>query len=898
MRNLACFLFSWIALFSFQVGHAQSPLDLVPLSQVTHTAQTSGDWTNPSTWGGTVPTTGARVHIPSSITITVDALIAERIKTLRIDGKLDFSTTVNTELKVETIVGGTGGELEIGTLSNPIDPTVQAKITFIDEGALDLTLDFEQYGKGMILMGKTTAYGAEKTSWRSLQNAPLAGENTITLSQPATNWEVGDEIVITGTVYNNPESDEKRSISAINGTVITLDQPLVLDHQTPSSQLEVHVANLSRNIILSSENSTISRRGHVMFMHNLDADLNYVRFYQLGRTNKQIQLDDWHFPTLVADDFYAGNRTNIRGRYSCHFHRGGVNPATTTAAIVKGCVVEDDPGWAYVNHSSHVDFIENVSYNVVGGAFQTESGDEIGSFQRNIAIRTVNPDYPILDPQTEPVDIREETQDFAFQGDAYWLHGGGVSLVDNIASGSSGHGFIFWTEGQREVGTIFDLQNMFKVTNIPNGNLLPNLDYIQSWWIPLKEFKRNIAYSSTKGLAAYYVHATLFEDITELTDAYLETVHSNFEDLTLWNIRKYGIELQNCERFTFKNLKMYNEGDPDVIAVLNTITVARESNWVNCNIEGFGVGMVPAMQGNVNICGGTFSNRWDFQIVPPQRDSRAPGWDRDLRIEGVSFQNSPYFSSNELIRFKMEGQNALEGNLSFVEEDFQNMFFMIPDRIMVNVDGIENKRLFYDEQDGSYVPITNSNLFFATGSFVNDVLNKTNQELYNDFQISFAGSLLPSDAVNHTHVSGGKVSSQDPLMSFPICHYLDEPLLPANSYDGFDFYDCWGTSSAKTGNASSPNSNACSSLIPVQEIEAEDKLIRLYPNPTNHYFRVEGLTQFSIQLYSVSGQLLYSQDNLQEGDEVSIDWLPWGVYFAKINDEVNRQHVLKIVKGY
>ena len=40
----------------------------------------------------------------------------------------------------------------------------------------------------------------------------------------------------------------------------------------------------------------------------------------------------------------------------------------------------------------NVDFIENVSYNVVGGAFQTESGDEIGSFVRNIALRTVNPD--------------------------------------------------------------------------------------------------------------------------------------------------------------------------------------------------------------------------------------------------------------------------------------------------------------------------------------------------------------------------------------------------------------------------------------------------------------------------------------------------------------------------
>ena len=34
----------------------------------------------------------------------------------------------------------------------------------------------------------------------------------------------------------------------------------------------------------------------------------------------------------------------------------------------------------------------------------------------NIAIRTVNPDYPILNWRTSPVDIRENTQDFAFSG--------------------------------------------------------------------------------------------------------------------------------------------------------------------------------------------------------------------------------------------------------------------------------------------------------------------------------------------------------------------------------------------------------------------------------------------------------------------------------------------------
>ena len=895
LKILLCLSLVYVSSFLL----AQSPFDIVQLSDVSHTALASGDWTSSSTWGGSIPSSGARVHIPAGIEVRVDGLISQRIKTLRLDGKLYFRADVNTQLRVESIIGSTNSELEIGTAANPIQENVSASIVFIDEGPLNTNLDYGQFGKGLVMMGKTRAFGHEKSSWHSLQQAPLAGDNTITLSEVPVNWTVGDEIVISGTRYNDPESDEKRIISAIDGNVISLNQALGIDHNTPSNEFKVHVANLSRNIIFSSENSTVKRRGHVMFMHNLDVDINNVRFYQLGRTDKRVQVDDWFFPTLVADEYEAGDRTNIRGRYSCHFHRGGVDPVNTSPAKVRSCVVEDDPGWAYVNHSSNVEFTDNVSYNIMGGAFQTESGDEIGSFERNIAIRTVNPNYPILNPDTEPVDIREDSQDFAFQGDAFWVHGGGVSLNDNVASGCSGHGFIFWTEGQREVNTEFDLQNMFKVSNIPNGDLLPGLENIQSWWIPLKSFKGNTAYSATKGFAGYYIHATLFEDITELTDAYLETVHSYIEDLKIWNVRKYGIELHNCERFTFKNLKMQNEGDEEVIGIFNTISVARESKWLDCEVKGFGVGMIPAMQGHIQVCGGTFSNQWDFQLVPPQRDSRGPGWDRDIIIDGISFEDSPYFSDDDIIHFKMEGESTLQSEIPFVEAEFQNMFFLIPDRIMVNMDGLENKRLFYNEQAASYTPINDYNIYDAFGAFEDDVLNKTNQDLYDDFQLAFAGALLPSDASTHSFVSGGKISDQDPLMKFPACHYLDEDLLPANSYDDYDFYECWASSSSPQSGDSSPAPNNCAALVDVKNTASSMSEIKVYPNPATDYIQVEALGSFTAEIFSMDGRLLLSEDDGNKGQQVDVSSLKAGLYFIRISSEKEAfsTAVLKFVKN-
>lgn len=774
---------------------AQGPLSLIPLSSVTHTAIQSGEWGNPDTWGGSLPGDDATLHIPPGVVVTISEQFEQRYASLLLEGTLKFANDVSTSLYIETIVGSMQSIIEIGTKSQPIEPDVSAGIVFIDRGPIDLNADFQQFGKGLIMMGKTDVCGAFKTSWMTLASAPSMGDATVTLAAQPVGWEPGDEIVITGTQLGNPESDEKRTIVAVTGKTLTLNTPLAWDHHPPQgTDFHVHIANLSRNVVFQSENPDIPRRAHVMFMHNLDVRLENMRFYQMGRTNKRVQVDDWFFPTLVADVYEAGDRTNIRGRYSCHFHRGGVNPHTTTPALVKGCVIEDDPGWAYVNHSSNVDFINNVSYNIVGGAFQTESGDEIGSFRNNLAIRTVNPDYPLLDPETAPVDIRESSQDFAFQGDGFWFHGGGVEVEGNVASGSSGHGFIYWTEGQREVGTPFDLQNMFLVSNIPNGDLLPNLDMIQSWWVPLASFKNNIAYCSTNGFAGYYMHATLFEDFTELTDAYVSTLGSLIEDFTVWNSSKFGIELHNCERLTFSNLTLINDASQpdDRIGIMNQITVANRTNWLNCTVKGFTTGMVPPMQGEVHICGGAFTNETDLMLVPPQRDSRVPGNARDLRIEGVNFgTDAQIFAPRGETPIMMAGREALEGEVPFIEYEFQQRFFMIPDRIMVDLPGLPDRRLYYEQQEAQYTPITSDNIGDATGAYRSLIENATNQELFDQTGLAFAGSLLPEQYTTDSRIVGGVVSTTDLPMNIPACQYIQQPLLPANAYDDFNFGECW-----------------------------------------------------------------------------------------------------------
>ena len=742
-----------------------NPLDLLPMNEATHVVQQSGNWTNPETWQeGNVPNSLAKVLIPNGKTLTIDTEIPTRIKVIRNHGKLQFARTVNTALNVETIVQDMDGELEIGTANNPIPANISCKITIIDEGNIDLNTD--QWEKGLLLMGKTVVYGAAKTSWTKVAVNPSSGATTLSLQTAPIGWEIGDRIVITGTDPEDAASDEVATIQSISGSTITLAAPLIKNHLSPTADLFVHVANLSRNVVIESEQLTSNNgrdRGHIMFMHTLDVDFNNVRVYGFGRSRKDVPINDWTIGE--TDQFENGPRTNVRGRYSIHFHRGGVNQALNPA-YVRGCVVEDDPGWAYVNHSAFVHFDNNVSYNVIGGGFQTEAGDEIGSFTNNIAIRTVNPDYPLRweFPENAP-DIRENAQDFAFQGDAFWIHGGAVSVTGNVASGASGHAFIYWPEGLIEPRPGLE---PFRTAIIPSNIGLPNSIQIipeenntSIWWISVESFQNNEAYSAGIGLATFYLHTTFFNEISDYDPNYIATVHSTFEDFTAWNIDQQGIQLNFTERVTFKNIRLVNnDGDPSTIGIRASQYRSKETHiYQNVSIEGFGTGLALPPQGLVTVDCGYLKNGTNLYIPSAQL---AP---RDMHIEGLTTEPDPMF--NNPVDIKMEAFFS-------PPEDKFPAYFLLPDKIILNYGPYANQRLYFNEQAANYKPLPYDEepyTFFDEERYIlPQFAEKTNQELQQAYQMSFGGSLLPSDAVDAPGIIGGKIRGwQNETLNIPVC---------------------------------------------------------------------------------------------------------------------------------
>ena len=841
--------------------------------------ENSGSWTDSGTWSGNeVPGDRARVLIPAGKTVVIDSEISTRVKGIRIQGKLEFSTAVSTALNVETIIQDMTGELEIGTAANPIPPGVTSKITIIDEGDIDFNSD--QWEKGLILMGKTIAYGAQKDSWVTVASNPTAGATILSLQTAPSGWEAGDRIVITGTDPRDAKSDEVATIQAISGTSITLEQPLVKNHTSPAADLYVHVANLNRNIIIESESPTSNGgmdRGHIMFMHSLDVDFNYVRLHQMGRSRKDIPIDDW--VVGESDQFENAARRNVRGRYSIHFHRGGVDQDLTPARI-RGCVVEDDPGWAYVNHSSFVHFDNNVSYNIIGGGFQTEAGNEIGSFTNNIAIRTVNDAYPIRleEPDNAP-DTREDSQDFAWQGDGFWIHGGTITVSGNIASGSSGHGFIYWPEGLIEPSPGLE---PFRTTYVPEDigldnsiNVIDEEDVMQIWWAEVDTFSNNIAYSAGIGLSMYYLHTTFFNDVLDYDPNYIASVHSTFDNFTAWNIDQQGIQLNFTERVTFKNIRLVNDdGNANSIGIRGSQYRSKAKHiYENIRIEGFGTGLALPPQGQVTVNGGYLKNGVNMYIPSPGLSYR------DMLIHGVTTEPDNRFSNTKDIR--------MEASFTPPEDKFM-AYFLLPDKIILNYGPYSNQRLYFDQQAAEYTPLPRDEdpyTFFEEERYIlAEFASKTNQQLMDQYQMSFGGTLLPANAIDVDGIEGGKVLTwQNETLNVPVCvdfrkeTEVDEINQCIN--------DASGNKVAGPLPAYTHPVETSTSISEQEDIRHSVKDIIPYPNPTRGRISIPvRLSEYNVAVYNILGAQVLSFSQIGELLHIDLSSFPDGVYFLKVKD--------------
>jgi cell migration-inducing and hyaluronan-binding protein len=431
-------------------------------------AARSGAWSDPDTWANRkVPVAGDKVTIARDQDVVLD-VSPPALAGVSVDGKLRFSNDTDLELTTEWIM--VHGELEIGTEARP--HTSNVTITFTDNvKGEDMMAGMGD--RGIMLSGGTlNLHGNRTHTWTKLSSTAEAGSTTIEVLD-ASEWQVGDQIVLASTDFESRQAEE-RTITAIRGATITLDQPLDYMHYgriTFDVDERGEVVNLTRNIkIQASEDAEESFfGGHIMAMPGSHMYVEGVELYRMGQNL-----------TLA--------------RYPIHWHLVG----DAEGQYIKNAAIHDTYNRCVTVHGTNYLRVENnVTYNNVGHCFFLEDGIEHGNeFIANVGIQTKCHTSKPCAPTNLAASGSEYASDNSGQtnGDAlipsdnsvstFWITNPDNVYRDNVAAGSDQIGF--WMAfsahptGQFE-GTEISLNTWPRRTQI-------------------REFNGNVAHSNVDGL--------------------------------------------------------------------------------------------------------------------------------------------------------------------------------------------------------------------------------------------------------------------------------------------------------------------------------------------------------------------------------------------------------------
>lgn len=426
----------------------------------------SGPWSAATTWeGGTVPSAGVQVLVKKGHTVTYDLQSNDVIRSLHISGVLTFAPDRDTLLEVGLIkiqhgdivdesgfdcaahpaspvapggrtVGGEGEKskgsdaglnvyclccegkpsLLVGTPERNIEADKKAviRLHYIDG------MDKESCPAIVNCGGRMDFHGAPMSrTWVRLGADVMTRNNTvreITLAEPVTGWRVGDQIIVTtsGMANDKKGGTEEATIKSIDGTKITLQQPLTQSH-SGSGDYRSEVANLSRNVIVESANPD-GVRGHTMYHRKSSGSIRYAEFRHLGKEG-------------------------VLGRYSIHYHLCG--DTMRGSSVVGASIHHSKNRWITIHGTSYLVVRDCVGYKSVGHGYFLEDGTEVYNvLDRNLACQAVA--GKPLPNQMLPFDKND--------GAGFWWANSHNTFTRNVAVECGRYGFRF--DAQPKAGAI------------------------------------------------------------------------------------------------------------------------------------------------------------------------------------------------------------------------------------------------------------------------------------------------------------------------------------------------------------------------------------------------------------------------------------------------------------
>jgi hypothetical protein len=491
-------------------------------------------WSNPASWpGGKVPAAGDAVMIGKDRDVVLD-VSPPALRSLTIEGRLSVSDDKDIELKTEWIYVP-GGELDIGSEAHP--HTRKATITLTDN-VKDENIN-TMGDRGIMLMGGTLSlHGDRKNAWTKLAATAKVGSTKIEVLD-ASGWRKGDVIALASTDFDSTQA-EKRTIAAISGNTITLDQPLKYMHFgkiTYGVDERGEVGLLTRNILIqaSEDSEKTYFGGHIMAMAGSKM---YVSGVELNRMGQNMHL----------------------ARYPIHWHILG----DADGQYIENSSIHDTYSRCVTVHgTNNLRVQNNVTYNTVGHCYFMEDAVEHGNqFIHNLAMMTkCHPDgKPCVPTNLGPFGPAPGSQNFNLAGQdakdillpsdntasSFWITNPDNVYRDNVAAGSEATGF--W----------------FAFPEHPTGAFL-NKEGSDKIWprrTRVREFKGNTAHSNFDGFMSDrgpqpdgHFRTGGHIALANIADGASAPVETVIEDFTSYKNRNGGMWTRG-EEDTFRNLKL------------------------------------------------------------------------------------------------------------------------------------------------------------------------------------------------------------------------------------------------------------------------------------------------------------------------------------------------------
>ncbi|ANE52968.1 PKD domain-containing protein [Flavisolibacter tropicus] len=425
----------------------------------------SGNWSDPATWGGRVPTATDTPLIATGHTVSFDVSSAT-VSGININSggilAFDASKTVTLQSSQNIVVQG---ELRIRPNSASQIHTLRFvdinEKNFVGGGMDPLASDV---GLWVVATGRLDIVGAEKTSWTRVTDTVAAGSASFSLKETPIGWAAGDEIVLVPTnkpsintlVWDDASNShkdlyrpnfEQRTISSVNGSSVAVSSAFTYNvHQKVVSPdgptWTAEALNLNRNVRIEG---TAAGRTHIFIHANVPQTLQNAALRYMG-------------PRKDQDG--NGRTDMIAGRYAIHFHHCNDG---SIGSQVTGNVVYQCGNHSYVPHVSNgINMSNNVAYDCLEIAFWWDFGHLSHSITWNNNLIALNLYVP-------------GSKDMAGNESGVLFTGGGMLLGmgdDNVAMGNtvvyagvgdtSGKGGFIW-EANNE--GIWDFENNLAHSN-------------------------------------------------------------------------------------------------------------------------------------------------------------------------------------------------------------------------------------------------------------------------------------------------------------------------------------------------------------------------------------------------------------------------------------------------